>query len=125
MHDRLNTTENMTAKMGVLSVEAMQLLGNNAEVVDPNSTFCRMPVLLLQGTADSVTSANVARMFYARIANFDKNMIEYEGLFHCLFNEPEQEQVLSDATQWLVGHARHFHSCAKAQDESPSLIARL
>lgn len=104
LSDELNVTENMTARMGTLTMEAMQSLLNNAEMTDPSSDFCKLPILVIQGTADIVTSVAMARTFHDRIANTDKQMKEYDGLFHCLFNEPEKEEILGDVTNWLLTH---------------------
>ena len=37
----------------------------------------------------------------------DKVLIEYEGLYHEVYNEPGKEQVFADFEAWLE---RHLHS---------------
>ena len=34
----------------------------------------------------------------------DKQIIEYEGLYHEVLNEPEQEKVMDDVVAWLDAH---------------------
>ncbi|KAJ0397270.1 hypothetical protein ATCC90586_007847 [Pythium insidiosum] len=108
MNDKLNVKDNMTARMGVLSLTAMQAIEQNTSTTDAESAFCRLPLLILQGTADIVTSVSVARAFYARVANFDKEMKEYPGLCHCIYNEPEKQQVLEDLSSWLLARATQY-----------------
>ncbi|KAF1777839.1 Alpha/Beta hydrolase fold [Phytophthora cactorum] len=59
MADPLNVTENLTTLMAVQ---------------DPNSTFCKVPLLVLQGTEDKVTSVKVVEDFMGRAANKDKEL---------------------------------------------------
>jgi alpha-beta hydrolase superfamily lysophospholipase len=122
MNDKLNITDQMTARMGVNTVGAMDRLMAHEALTDRDSAFCKMPVLILQGTQDKVTSLPVARTFYQRITNFDKQMIEYDGLYHCLFNEPEREKVLEDSTSWLVSRARQANAFAAAQRDAKPVV---
>ncbi|GLE06453.1 hypothetical protein PINS_up015700 [Pythium insidiosum] len=108
MNDKLNVKDNMTARMGVLSLTAMAAIEQHSATTDPASAFCRLPLLILQGTADIVTSVSVARAFYQRVANFDKEMKEYPGLCHCIYNEPEKQQVLEDLSSWLLARATQY-----------------
>ena len=34
-----------------------------------------------------------------------KRLIEYEGLFHEILNEPEQDRVMDDLVAWLDAHS--------------------
>ncbi|OWZ08346.1 Serine protease, partial [Phytophthora megakarya] len=36
-----------------------------------------------------------------RAANKDKELKLFQGLFHCLWNEPEKQQVMEYASNWL------------------------
>ena len=40
----------------------------------------------------------------ANIGSEDLTVKRYEGLFHEIMNEPEQEQVLDDLVGWLGAH---------------------
>ncbi|TMW61634.1 hypothetical protein Poli38472_010697 [Pythium oligandrum] len=105
MADRLNVTENMTARMGVNTLGAMQHILESKVITDRQSAFCKTPLLLIQGSADKVTSSIVAQAFYNRIGTFDKEMKLYDGLFHCIYNEPEKAQVIEHVTSWLLARA--------------------
>jgi acylglycerol lipase len=63
-----------------------------------------IPVLLLHGTADQLTSIDGANMVYAQLVVSDKTLQAYEGLYHEVLNEPEKDQVLADLIAWLDAH---------------------
>ncbi|TYZ69102.1 hypothetical protein PybrP1_006868 [[Pythium] brassicae (nom. inval.)] len=104
MTDPLNVTDNLTVRMGEQSSAAMEALAQDRRVEQPGSTFCALPLLIVQGSADKVTSVPLARKFFERIANRDKQFKEFAGLFHCIFNEPEKQDVLDHISQWLCEH---------------------
>ncbi|QCQ92694.1 alpha/beta hydrolase [Rhodococcus sp. SGAir0479] len=60
-----------------------------------------MPLLLLHGTDDRLADVSGSRMIAARAGSEDLTLKTYDGLFHEVFNEPEQEKVLDDLTDWL------------------------
>ena len=63
-----------------------------------------LPLLIMHGEDDLLTSPAGSREFYARTAADDKTLKLYPGLYHEIFNEPEKEAVLSDMTDWLEAH---------------------
>jgi alpha-beta hydrolase superfamily lysophospholipase len=63
-----------------------------------------VPVLVLVGTDDTLVEPDGVRRLFARIGSTDKRLIEYPGLFHEIFNEPEQDAVLDDVVAWLDHH---------------------
>lgn len=101
MSDPLNVTGNLSVRMGEQSAAAMELLARDPRVEQAESAFCALPLLVVQGSADKVTSVPMARAFFERIASRDKHFREFAGLFHCIFNEPEKQDVLDHITQWL------------------------
>ncbi|GMF41464.1 unnamed protein product [Phytophthora fragariaefolia] len=101
MADPLNVTENLTTLMATQIGLGMKQLGTSSQIEDPNSTFCNIPLLVLQGTEDKVTSVKVVQEFMGRAANKDKELKLFPGLFHCLWNEPEKQQVMDYASTWL------------------------
>ena len=62
----------------------------------------RLPMLILHGSADGLTSPEGSRMLHESIHSENKKLIIYEGLYHEVYNEPEQEQVMNDVVNWLV-----------------------
>jgi alpha-beta hydrolase superfamily lysophospholipase len=59
-----------------------------------------LPLLLLHGSADRLTSAEASREFTAQIAD-DCLFKLWEGLYHEPHNEPEQQDVLAFIIRWL------------------------
>jgi acylglycerol lipase len=43
-------------------------------------------------------------MLGERIGAADKTVTPYDGLYHEILNEPEQEQVLDQMCTWLAAH---------------------
>jgi alpha-beta hydrolase superfamily lysophospholipase len=63
-----------------------------------------LPMLILHGSADGLTSPEGSKMLHRQIGSEDKKLIIYEGLYHEVYNEPEQDAVLSDVVNWLEQH---------------------
>jgi acylglycerol lipase len=64
----------------------------------------RLPLLVLTGTEDRLVKPEGAAMVVERAGSADKTLKSYDGLFHEVFNEPEQDVVLGDLTSWLAAH---------------------
>ncbi len=43
-------------------------------------------------------------MLYANVSSQDKTLKIYEGLYHEILNEPEQDEVKTDMIAWLDAH---------------------
>jgi alpha-beta hydrolase superfamily lysophospholipase len=61
----------------------------------------QLPLLVLTGTADTLVRPEGAALVERLAGSRDKTLKTYTGLFHEVFNEPEQEQVLGDLVDWL------------------------
>lgn len=64
----------------------------------------RIPVLVLHGADDRLTSPEGSRLVHARVGSTDKDITVYDGLYHEIFNEPERDVVLDDVARWLLAH---------------------
>jgi len=64
-----------------------------------------LPLLLMHGGADRLTSAAASREFAAKIKH-GCTFKEWDGLFHEIHNEPEQQQVFAAMCDWLNAHPR-------------------
>jgi acylglycerol lipase len=62
------------------------------------------PLLLLHGTADSITAPAGSRDLYQRAPAKDKALRLYAGFFHDLVHEPQHDQVFADVAAWLDAH---------------------
>jgi alpha-beta hydrolase superfamily lysophospholipase len=63
-----------------------------------------IPVLLVHGTDDQLTSIDGANYVWVQLVTIDKVLQGYRGLYHEILNEPERDQVISDITTWLDKH---------------------
>ena len=64
----------------------------------------RLPILFMHGEADTLTSPSGSAEMYGNVGSTDKTLKTYPGLYHEIFNEPEQETVLADMSTWLEAH---------------------
>jgi lysophospholipase len=60
-----------------------------------------IPLLVLHGGEDKMTNPAGSDLVIARAGSADKTLNKYPGLYHEIFNEPEQDAVLDDVAKWL------------------------
>jgi acylglycerol lipase len=72
--------------------------------VDAGLPSLRVPLLVMQGTADGLVDPGCGPHVYSRAGSTDKALKMYDGLWHEIFNEPERDHVLGDLTGWLRSH---------------------
>lgn len=63
-----------------------------------------LPLLVMVGAADRLVPPGASRMVAERAGSADKRLIEYDGLFHEILNEPERDKVMDDLVAWLDAH---------------------
>ncbi|HEU4559138.1 MAG TPA: alpha/beta hydrolase [Longimicrobium sp.] len=61
----------------------------------------KLPVLILHGTADTVTNPKGSQFFFDTAGSADKTLKLYEGHVHDLLNDYGREEVMADITGWL------------------------
>ena len=88
----------ISARLGAEMIDAMSRAETNA----PKLT---LPLLLLHGGADGLTSPEGSKMLHERAASGDKTLKIYDGFFHEIFNDPGKEGVIADMIEWLGAHA--------------------
>lgn len=93
-NDPLVFTGKITAGLGAALIAAM------GTFPDRYIEF-RLPLLLMHGTADKLTNIEGTRQLESAAVNATVTAHYYDGLFHEIFNEPEQQQVLGDLVTWL------------------------
>ena len=75
-----------------------------AEALPDRLPALRMPLLLLHGTEDRICVPAGSTMVHDTVSSPDKTLRRYNGLYHEIFNEPEQDEVLGDLVTWLEAH---------------------
>ncbi len=63
-----------------------------------------IPTLIMYGTADQLCPPHGSVMLGERIGSTDRTLTSYEGLYHEILNEPEQDRVLDQICSWLRAH---------------------
>ena len=63
-----------------------------------------LPILIMHGSADPIIPLAASQMIDGGVGSADKTLIVYDGLFHEILNEPEQDKVLADIIGWLDKH---------------------
>ncbi|KAK1938905.1 Monoglyceride lipase [Phytophthora citrophthora] len=99
--DPLTVSEPVTARMGAETLKAMRALEADKRVEDKDSKLCKLPMLMMMGSNDKVTSLELAQVFYDRLAASDKEFKVFDGYFHALFDDPEREAVFEHLDNWL------------------------
>lgn len=64
----------------------------------------RVPLLVMQGTADRLVDPGCGPEVHRLAGSADKTLKMYDGLWHEIFNEPERDTVLNDLVAWLDAH---------------------
>jgi alpha-beta hydrolase superfamily lysophospholipase len=64
----------------------------------------RIPLLVMTGSEDKLVDPDGSRIVDELAGSSDKTLTVYDGLYHEIFNEPEQDRVLDDLANWLQAH---------------------
>jgi len=94
--DPLIANESQPAETIAELIRADQLLKKSMQRIT-------LPVLILHGTADKVTSPEGSREFYEKVGSRDKTLKLYEGHFHDLLADVGRQQVMADIQAWIDG----------------------
>lgn len=63
-----------------------------------------LPAFIMHGEGDVMTAPIGSQHFFDGIGSEDKTLRLYPGLYHEIFNEPEQAQVLGELCDWMSAH---------------------
>jgi alpha-beta hydrolase superfamily lysophospholipase len=86
-----------TARLGAETLSAMKY---NAALAGKIT----LPVLILQGSADKLVNPQGSQNLYDLLGSEDKTLHYFDGLYHEIYNEPEQESVFHFVEEWLESH---------------------
>lgn len=79
---------------------AMEIL-RATRIVERDIAELRLPLLVVQGTADRLVDPAAARWVCEHAGSADCTVQLHDGLFHEVLNEPERERILDDLERWL------------------------
>lgn len=63
-----------------------------------------VPLLVIQGTADKVTDAEMIKDFVKGCKATDKNILLYDGMYHDVYHEPEIDEIIGKMIEWVNDH---------------------
>lgn len=85
---------------GKMSARMVRELFSGMSAIQASAASITLPMLILHGDADVMTSPEGSRFFYEQIGSRDKTLKIYPGLYHEIFNEPERAAVLALILDW-------------------------
>ncbi len=94
-NDPLVFTGKISAGLGAALMGAM-------ESFPPRYGELTLPLLIMHGSEDQLANIDGSKELEAGAVNADVTTHYYAGLFHEIFNEPEQQVVLADLAGWLT-----------------------
>ena len=86
---------------GKITAGAAAALLGSMEAFPPRYPELRLPILLQHGTADALVDIAGTRQLETGAVNATVTTHYYDGLYHEIFNEPEQAAVIADTIAWL------------------------
>ncbi|MFM5913641.1 MAG: lysophospholipase [Chakrabartia godavariana] len=95
--DPLVHTGKMSARLASEMLDTMTMVQDRAGQI-------ALPLLLVHGSEDRLASPVGARELFEKIAAPDKEFHDFLGLYHEVFNEPEQDEVLDLVCTWIAKH---------------------
>lgn len=75
-----------------------------AEALTSKMAEIKLPILIMHGSADQLSSPEGSKMLYELVSSSDKTLKIYDGFYHEIFNEPEHDKVMADVEAWLAAH---------------------
>ena len=94
INDPLVYTGKITAR---LAAEFLKTMGHVTE----HAGKIQLPLMIAQGSHDSLVDPRGAKILYDRVGSGDKTLKLYDGFYHEIFNEPEHALVLNDVQSWI------------------------
>ncbi|MEM1403857.1 MAG: lysophospholipase [Pseudomonadota bacterium] len=94
MEDPLVHSGKISAKLVVELFSAMGTLETRRGAIE-------LPVLIMHGEGDVMAAPNGSVNFHKHISSDDNTLRLYPTLYHEIFNEPEQDDVLKELCDWM------------------------
>jgi alpha-beta hydrolase superfamily lysophospholipase len=71
------------------------------ETMPQRAASLNAPLLVVHGSDDRLIPVEGSHQLVAAVGSSDVELKVYPGLYHEVFNEPEQDQVLDDVVSWI------------------------
>jgi acylglycerol lipase len=86
---------------------AVEILTAQVEVTR-RAAAIQLPILMIQGMADTIVVPRATVDFFKQISSADKTLYTYPDHYHELHNDLDKEKPLGDLVEWLNAHMRPF-----------------
>jgi alpha-beta hydrolase superfamily lysophospholipase len=100
-HEHLASFPDLDLMHDSISLRMYDAVKRGAERAFLRAAQLRVPLLLLHGAEDSVTSVDATREFYAAAGAKDKTLAIFPGMLHETHNEVDRERVLVAISDWI------------------------
>ncbi|GJE91344.1 alpha/beta hydrolase [Phanerochaete sordida] len=94
-------------KTGSLRALDDMLTGGEKLLTDDYAKWPKdLPLLIVHGTADQVTSCDASKQFFEKVPALDKKISLYEGGYHELVQEPDgiPDRLVNECISWIETH---------------------
>jgi alpha-beta hydrolase superfamily lysophospholipase len=85
---------------GKTSARMVRELFAGMKTLREGASAITLPLLVLHGGADVMTSPDGSRYLHQNSSSTDKTLTIYPGLYHEILNEPERQKVLDQIYSW-------------------------
>lgn len=85
---------------GTMGTRMLRELFDAVDVLKARVAEITVPLLVLHGLEDRLTSPEGSKLLAEHAGSADKQLKVYPELFHEIFNEPEREAVIGDVLNW-------------------------
>lgn len=84
-----------------ISMKTFMVITRSGEYAIEHAAKLEVPVLLLHGTGDRITSHAASEDFFSRLAGEQNRFVSWPGLYHELHNECEKGAVMECVLDWI------------------------
>jgi lysophospholipase len=86
---------------GKVPARTVAELGDEVETFPERAAAITVPTLILYSSTDPIVAAEGSRMLAERVGSSDVTIRDFPGLRHEIMNEPQRDEVISAALDWL------------------------
>ena len=78
----------------------------NTAIIEANQRFAefKLPLLVMHGAEDKLADPAGSKALFAGAGTEDKQIKIFDGMYHELVNEPEQEDIMNEMLKWMQAH---------------------
>lgn len=87
---------------GKVTARLLEQLFAAMDGIEDELSAIEVPILIQHGSRDGLALPEGSKMLHEKVGSRDKKLTIYEGLYHEIYNEPEQEAVMTDVANWLT-----------------------